>query len=887
MSPLPTGVLTMLFSDIEGSTSLLNGLGSRWGEALSAQRRILRAAFEAHGGREMGTEGDSFFVVFTSAHEALAAAITGQQELGRYEWPGQVPLRVRIGLHTGEPERHEDDYIGLDVHRAARIAGAAHGGQIVVSAATRQLVAGTSEEYRLRDLGRHRLKDLAHLEHLFDVEAPGLDQEHPPLRSLGTGASLPSYATELVGRSEEVAELCVAIGSEGVRLVTLIGTGGTGKTRLAVAVARDLERRYAHDTYFVPLHAYDRSSLMWAGIADAVSAPVDANQAPDERVLRFLADRSALLVLDNLEQIIDAGVVVARLLSSAPRLRVLATSRRPLHLVDEQQYPVSPLSVPDLERDLGIDDLRSGAVDLFVRRARMVKPTFALSPANVGDVVALCRRLDGLPLAIELAAARSRMLSPRALLSRIDDQPSGTVVALDRSERHRTLWATISWSYDLLDTHDQRVFRQLGVFSSRFDLDAVGCVVSKGGQDPLDLVAHLIDVSLLEIVEGPDGEPMIFMLETVRRFARSRLEESDEHDDVRLAHAGWAVHVASEISGLLSGPRQMSALDRMKAVEEDIRSALDWCLAPTVAPAGERAACGYALLEPVNAYWYRFGHIAEGRGWHDRAMRLLASDDVPDSPEVVDALHGEGVLAVQQLDLTAGTEVLQRALAMAHRLGDIDREARESNSLGVARREAGDIDSARALIERSLLLARQIGDRHREARALSNVVHLRMDVGDWAGAVEAARTAISVDKALDDPWGIAINQGNLVVALLHCDGPERAYEVLRDVAADAVALGDIELSIDLLDVSAAVWAGVGYPERAAVLLGTAEKQRVLAGIPRPGPDQDYLDRFIEPARRSVAEEAWTDAIARGARLAIEEAISEATSAFSVSAQVNP
>ena len=235
------------------------------------------------------------------------------------------------------------------------------------------------------------------------------------------------------------------------------------------------------------------------------------------------------------------------------------------------------------------------------------------------------------------------------------------------------------------------MFRQLGVFSSRFDLDAVAHVVGAEDRDPLDVVAHLIDVSLLEIVEGPDGEPMIFMLETIRRFARERLQASEEHDDVRLAHARWYVQVAAEISGLLNGPRQMSALDRMKAVEEDIRAALEWCLASTAAPAGERAECGYALLEPMNSYWYRFGYIAEGRGWHDRAMRLLASDDVPDSAQVVDALHGEGILAVQQLDLTAGSEALERALAMAHRLGDLDREARESNSLGIARREAGDV----------------------------------------------------------------------------------------------------------------------------------------------------------------------------------------------------
>ena len=866
----------MLFSDIEGSTSLLNGLGPRWGEALSAQRRILRTAFAAHHGHEMGTEGDSFFVVFTSAHEAISAAVEAQRSLRQYDWPGRVPLRVRIGLHTGEPERHEDSYIGIDVHRAARIAGTAHGGQIVLSASTLELVGANTADYRVRDLGWHRLKDLPEPEHLFGVDAPGLDNEHPPLRSLGTAASLPTYATGLIGRSREVAELCDMVDRRGVRLVTLTGTGGTGKTRLAVAVAGELERRLGLDTYFVGLHAYDRSTLMWSGIADAVSAPAEADMSPDARALQFLADRSAFLVLDNLEQISDADVVVSRLLGEAPGLRILATSRRPLHLADEQQYPVSPLTVPDRTPDGSLGEVQTGAVDLFVRRARMVKPTFALTPANVDDVVALCRRLDGLPLAIELAAARSRLLSPKALLHRIDDRASDTISIGDRDERQRTLHGAICWSYDLLDERDQRVFRQLGVFSSRFDLDAVAHIVGVQDRDPLDVVAHLIDVSLLEIVEGPDGEPMIFLLETIRRFARGQLQESEEHDDVRLAHARWYVRVAAEISGLLNGPRQMSALDRMKAVEEDVRAALEWCLSSTAASAGERAECGYALLEPMNAYWYRFGHIAEGRAWHDRAMRLLASHDVPDSAQVVDALHGEGILAVQQLDLTAASQALERALAMAHRLGDLDREARESNSLGIARREAGDVNEARVLIERSLSIARQIGDRHREATALTNVVHIHMDLGDYAAAVEAARTAIAADTALDDPWGVAINQCNLVEALLHSEGPERAHELLRDVAGDAIALGDIELSIDLIDTSAAIWAGMGHAEHAATLLGTAEKQRELAGIPRPDPDQHNLDRFIDPARRSVPEQAWTDALSRGALLSIEEAVSQAT-----------
>jgi predicted ATPase/class 3 adenylate cyclase len=873
MPQLPTGTLTLLFSDIEGSTSLLNGLGARWGEALSAQRQILRATFQEHGGHEMGTEGDSFFVVFTSAQEAVLASIEAQRRLREHDWPEGVPVRVRIGLHTGEPQRHEDGYIGIDVHRAARIAATASGGQIVMSASTQALVFSHTGGFTERDLGWHRLKDLPEPEHLYDVTAPGLEDAHPPLRSLGTRANLPTYATELIGRSTEVAELCDAIELGDARLVTLTGAGGTGKTRLAVAVASELQNRLAWDIFFVALHTADRSTLMWSGIAEAVGAPADVEQLPDERALSFLRDRTAFLVLDNLEQIPDADVVVGQLLSDSADVRVLVTSRRPLHLVDEFQYPVSALAVPQLRPFDAPEAAQTGAVDLFVRRARMVKPGFALTAGNVADVVALCKRLDGLPLAIELTAARSRLLSPRALLSRLDDRLGETVTSSHRIERQRTLAATISWSYDLLHEADRRVFRRLGVFSSRFDLEAVQDVAGSGDRDPLDVVAHLIDVSLVEIVEGPDGEPMVWLLETIRRFARDQLHATGEYDDVRLRHARWCLQVSTEIRGLLHGPTQMSALDRMKAVEEDIRAALDWCLSPEATPPLERLQCGFALLDPMDAYWYRFGYIAEGRGWHDRALVILDREDLSDSAPIVDALHGQGVMAVQQNDLATGTHALESALAMAHRLGDVFREARESNSLGIAKRESGDVTAARSLIERSLSLARSIGDRQREATALGNVVHVHMDLGDYGAAVTAAREAIAADKALGDPWGIAVGQSNLVSALLNADGPQRAYEQLRAVAADAIALGDIELSIDVIESCAAVQAGLGEARRAATLLGAAENQRELAGIPRAAPDQQHLDRFIVPARHSITDEDWNRARAGGRSMSIDAAVS--------------
>ena len=883
MRPLPTGTLTLLFSDIEGSTALLHGLGPRWGEALSAQRRILRAAFAEHDGHELGTEGDSFFVVFASAQKALQAAIDAQRGMQRHEWPDNRVVRVRMGLHTGEPSRHEDGYIGVDVHRAARIAATASGGQIVVSGSTQALLAGQLEPVELRDLGWHRLKDLPGSEHLFDVCVPGLPSDHPPLRSLGTRANLPTYSTELVGRRQELTELDSAIVAGGARLVTLTGPGGTGKTRLAVAVARGLQKQLSLEAFFVPLHTADRSALVWSGIVDAVGASADAESTPEQRAMQFLADRSALLVLDNLEQIDDADTVVSRLLSDAPGIRILATSRRPLHLIDEYQFPVPPLEVPPWDPGDPLEVAQGGAVDLFVTRARMVKRSFELTPANAADVLALCRRLDGLPLAIELAAARSRLLSPSALLQRLDDRLNDPTGGVQRVGRQRTLRETIAWSYDLLAAPDQAVFRRLGAFSGRVDLDAVARVAGTDERDPLDVVAHLVDVSLVEIVEGPDGEPMVWLLETIRRFGQARLRESGEFDEVRLEHARWCLDTVDRITQLLGTSRQMNALDRMKAVEEDVRSALDWCLTPMAAVASaatastapaptERQEVGFALLEPMGRYWYRVGYIAEGRGWHDRAWLLLVRDEVPDSARVLDALHGQGILALQQLDLATGTEALERALAMAVRIGDRSREARGCNSLGIARREAGRLADARELIERSLVLAREIGDPHREATALTNMVHLAMDEADYAGAVIAAQRAVAADRALGDPWGIAVNQCNLVVALLNSEGPQPALTELREVASHAVSLNDIALTVELLDTSTAVWAALGDGERAATLLGASDHHRELAGLPRTEPDERLLSRFVEPARQAVPADAWQRAHRAGGAMTAEAAM---------------
>ena len=636
----------MLFSDIEGSTALLSRLGDRYGEALSAHRAMLRTAIAAWGGREMSTEGDSFFVVFGSAADAVGCALAAQGELARYDWPGGDPVRVRMGLHSGEPTPHEDNYIGMDVHRAARIAATAHGGQVVLSEATVGLAAPLPDGVSVLDLGLHRLKDIAAPERIYQLTGPGLREDFPRLKSLGTQASLPVPATPLVGRDEDLARLRAALSGPGVRLVTLTGTGGVGKTRLSLAAAASLETAFPHGVFFVALAAVRDADVMWKTLADSLDVDGEGQAA----VTEHLRDRRALLVLDNLEQLHGAAGVVAELLAAAPALVVLATSRRPLHLPGERELPVPPLQVP---REACVEQVAaSGAARLFVQQAAMSRPGFTLTSANAADIAAICPRLDGLPLAIELAASRVRLLTPRALLARLSRSLDLAAADIGQPSRQQTLRNAIAWSYDLLTQDLAEVFRRAGVFAGGCDLDALAAVAAAGpGADPLDLAAGLHDVSLVTVTDGADGEPRIGMLETIRHYALERLEQAGDLDDARRRHAEYYAGVAERAYEQLrgSGPAHLAALDRLEAEHDNLRAALAWSLqTPAAGPAPadrERAATGLRLVQALALFWYRHGHVAEGRRWLERAIDLAAEDG---GAPLAQLAHWLGVLLQQQ-----------------------------------------------------------------------------------------------------------------------------------------------------------------------------------------------------------------------------------------------
>src|SRR6202453_5196514 len=558
MRQLPTGTVTLLFSDIEGSTALLRRLGDRYGEALVAQRALMRAAISDSRGLEMGTEGDSFYVAFESAGDAVRCCLAGQGALAGYDWPGGVAVRVRMGLHSGEPACQQDHYVGMDVHRAARIAAAAHGGQVVLSEATRQLAESQlAAEVSLRDLGWHRLKDIETPERIYEVVIAGLPDRFPSLKSLGAQSRLPVPMTPLVGRESDLEQVLATLTGPGIRLVTLTGTGGVGKTRLSLAAAAALDQDFPQGVFFIPLAPVRDAELMWKTIADVLDVAADGPAA--DAVTGYLGDRRVLLILDNLEQLEGAARVVAALLAAAPGLVVLATSRRPMHLPGERELPVPPLQVPG---EASVEEVSaSSAARLFVQQASMSRPGFTVTAANAADIAAICERLDGLPLAIELAAARIRLLAPRALLARLGHSIDLAAADVGQSSRQQTLRNAIAWSYDLLTPGLAEAFRRIGVFAGGCDLDALADVAmaapgqgdNQTGADPLALAAGLLDVCLIAVTDGADGEPRVGMLETIREFALEKFEQAGDLHDARRRHAEFYTGIAEQVDEQLRG----------------------------------------------------------------------------------------------------------------------------------------------------------------------------------------------------------------------------------------------------------------------------------------------------------------------------------------------
>ncbi|HEV8612231.1 MAG TPA: AAA family ATPase, partial [Gemmatimonadales bacterium] len=524
MPELPTGTVTFLFTDIEGSTRLLTDAGSQYGALLEQHRRLIRDAVEGSGGTIFGTEGDAVFAVFERAGAALGAAADMQRALLEYQWPDGRQVRVRAGIHSGEVTLTDGGYVGLTIHEVARISAAGHGGQVLASGATRELAADARlPAIELRDVGEHRLKDVSHPMRLYQLVGEGLPDEFPPLRTLGSKTdNLPRQLTSFVGREElDQGKRLLA----GTRLLTLTGPGGTGKTRLALQLAAEMSEEFSNGVVFVPLDAVRDPELVPSAIASALGLPAPAGKAtaPLARVLDYLRDRAVLLVLDNFEQVVEGAQTVAQLLGDAGRVKIVATSRIPLRISGEQEFPIPPLRLPQEDAVTAAQARESEAVSLLVARATAARPDFSFTDDNAPAVVDIVRRLDGLPLAIELAAARLRALSVDAIRERLDQRLAMlTGGARDLPVRQQTLRGTIDWSYELLEPADRDLFERFGVFANAacfVEAESVCGPPEELGEDVLDGLFSLTEVSLVRPVPGAIEEPRFAMLATIHEYA--------------------------------------------------------------------------------------------------------------------------------------------------------------------------------------------------------------------------------------------------------------------------------------------------------------------------------------------------------------------------------
>ena len=714
--PLPRGTLTFLFTDIEGSTKLLNALGTdKYHEVLEVHTVALREAFAK--GHEVRIEGDALFMVFATATDALDAAARGQRTLSNTTFPHGAVVRVRMGMHTGEgtpaSEKAGADYVGIDVHRAARIAAVAHGGQVLASGATTML-AGTElpAGVSLRDLGEHRLKDLAQPEHIYQLVIDGCPSEFPALRTLDrTPNNLPMQVTTFIGRDKEIRDGLKLL--DGTRLLTLTGPGGTGKTRLSLQLAAEVANQFPDGAFWVPLAPITDPEIVPSTIAHALGVQVAGNEAPLDRLTEHVRGKRMLLVLDNFEQILSAAPAVSTLLNAAPELKVVTSSRAPLRISGEQQFPIPPLELPDPERLPSLEVLaQSDAVRLFLERARAVKPDFIVTAENAPAVAEIVFRLDGLPLAIELAAARVKLLTPQAMLPRLKQGLDLlTSSAGDRTDRQRTLRGAIAWSFDLLDDGLKRLFARSAVFVGGANLEELEAVCGPAGDvghEVLDGVSELVDQSLMRQSET-DGEPRFRMLVTIRDYAVERLEAGGEREELRHRHCAAYLAFAEGAAPQLQGKEQKRWLDRVELEHDNLRAALEYALS------GGRTEESSRLLFALWRFWQSRGYLREGRVWADRV--LLQSGAT--LPQRMRSLEAAGGLAYWMADQVATGRIYGEMYELSKAHGSAAERANAAYNLSFTffvSNEHNDAEAERLLNE-SIAAFREVGDRDGVARA--------------------------------------------------------------------------------------------------------------------------------------------------------------------------
>jgi predicted ATPase/class 3 adenylate cyclase len=897
--PLTRGTFTFLFSDIEGSTGIEGRIGrDRYGELRERHRAILREVWAANDGEEQGTEGDSFFVAFREAPRAVAAAVAGQRALATEPWPADAPIRVRMGLNTGGAESTGGNLVGIAVNRAARIAAVAHGGQILASGQTEALliddpVAGVS----LRDLGEHRLRDLGAPIRIFQVVADGLPAEFPSIRTLDARPNnLPTQLTTFVGRDAELEEAAGLLAS--TRLLTLTGPGGTGKTRLSLQLAARASEAFPDGVFFVALEPIRDPTLVAPRIAGAVGVSEGSGRPIADVLADWLRDKRLLLVLDNFEQVIAAAPIVADLLRAAPEIKAIVTSRAVLHVSGEQEYPVPGLPTPpDPSQQSGLERLSLGgesriidpialgqyaAVRLFIERAVAVRPGFTVTNENAPAVAAISARLHGMPLAIELAAARIKILSPEAILVRLDKQLDVLAAgARDLPARQQTLRGAIAWSYDLLDEGARRLLDRLSVFRSGCDVASAEAICGppeEVGGDIFDGLMALADQSLIKVEETADGEPRFRMLDTIRAFAAERLEADGEVALIRARHRDWYVALVTEAAGALSGADQRRWLDRLELEHDDIRAVLDRAVAEPDPP----VAIGVAFS--MWRFWQKHGHLTEARARLEAmAAAPWSSDDPRLRARLLEALGGTLWWQGQIPEMGRRYE---EALALWESIGDEQEIANAHYNASFqhavprgASRPDVPADNERiglAHVEAALAMYRQIGNRRGEANALwalGNYHYFHESPGD---GVDQFQQALDIFREVGDRTMEAWSLHMLGTSQLRHGELVEARASIEHAIRHFVAAGDAAGITLTLDDASAVAVAEGDLPRAARLRGAARNLTAETGTGLAGYVEDSFDWRARPGVRTrMSEEDLARYGAEGAAMTLDEAVAYA------------
>ena len=851
---------------------LVRSLGARYDELDAAHRAIVRGAVEAHGGLVVRSEGDAFFIVFTDAVAAARAAVEIQRAMAGHPWPVGHRLRVRIGLHTGTAYPAGDDYGGFEVSRASRVAVTGWGGQIVLSEPVRALLSDSLPDgWSVRDLGRHRLRDVPSPEHLYQLEAPGLAAVFPPLRSTLTEFDhLPAPVTSFVGRDAELTTLEGLLAA--TRLLTLTGPGGTGKTRLAVELARRDSARHEDGAWFIDLQALRDATLVRAEVAHGVGLYDGPAGPAADRLLDYLADRDVLLVVDNFEQVLPAAGVVVDLLRVSPRSHVIVTSRVPLRVTGEQEYEVRPLSI-----GAPGDEDGSEAVRLFLERARLVRPGLVVDASDLRFVGEICRLVDGLPLAIELCAARVAAIPLRLIKQRLaEHMPLPGSGPRDLPERQRTIEATVAWSHDLLEPPLQTLFARLGVFAESFDLEQAEAVCGQPeelGIDVLDGLVRLAEHSLMSRLDDPSGGVRFGMLQAVRAFALDRLIERDELDEMSARHARAYALLAEQAGEHMAGADQARWLDRLESDDDNLRAATRQAI-----ESGE-TEIALALVAGLWRYWLQTGRLAEGRELATAVMTLPGAE-APDTLRVraLDAAAGIAYWAGEVLE---ADRLYEEELGLAQQLGDHKGEALAWLDLYFTRRIKGDLDGSERAEEMARSLYRSLGDEDGLARVdVARLWTLPREADIDPSERRELEALASRFEAEPDPW---LSRAAPVVRAFFSwqdgDVSRASRSIVHAVRANLEVREQVEAAL-LMQFFVAASLRLGIAEDGATVHGALVAAFDRLGIRAPATsDQMMGAEPLPPLVEALGEERFRALVEHGRRLSLAATVDLVESAL--------